>query len=112
MITPPGSSHSTSQKATISSITIAPWSGRPSARPVRFAAAAPRTKVDAITIAQPASPSHGSSTTNTSHANSVPQVPGAGRMRPLPKPNDNWCAGCDIISRQEGGVGIHRIALA
>src|SRR5690606_562751 len=82
-----GVSQSTSQNATISSRTRPPWSGTPSARPVRSHARQPMAKDTTSTARITVSERPCSNTTHNAQPSSVPQVPGAGRSRPLPNPN-------------------------
>src|SRR5690554_5339730 len=81
-----GDSHNTSQKASISSHTMPPWSETPMARPVLSQATQPSTNAETSTAAITLSLRRSKASTHTSHANKVPQVPGAGRRSPLPNP--------------------------
>ena len=83
-----------------------PESAAPSARPVRCAAAAPSTSSAPISTTQPDGDSQRSIRLNASHANTVPQVPGARRGSPLPQPSASACAGCASRKRSVGRTGV------
>src|SRR5690606_33155870 len=82
----PGTSHSTSQNATISSHTIPTWSSTCNSRATRWHAQQPYANARARKMASAGSDAAGAAAAQISQASSVPQVPEAGRNRPLPRP--------------------------
>src|SRR5215475_14027021 len=90
---------STSQNATISSHTTGDGSSMPSLLAVKPQMPMPATKPTAIRMPHSMTVSLALNAANDAHANSVPTVPGAMGDRPLPKPSDRICKGCDSMKR-------------
>ena len=90
-------SHSTSQKATISSHTMAPGSATRRLRAVVVQAHQPTSAPPAISRPICAALSQGMSTRNDIQPHSVPTVPGANGERPEPKPSAMAWAGCESM---------------
>src|SRR5471030_1507585 len=90
---------STSQNAMISSQTTGDGSEMPIFFAVKPQNQQPATKPTAISTAHSATVRCGLNTTNDAHANKVPTVPGAIGDKPLPKPSDRMCSGCDSMKR-------------
>ena len=97
-------SHKISQNATISSHTMAPGSATFMCRAVTLQAHQP-TGSDSR-ISQPNwavdSPAQRCNSKNTAHPHSVPEVPGARRVKPEPKPSAIQCAGCAAMNLKVG----------
>src|SRR5471030_1404406 len=89
----------TSQNAMISSHTTGDGSEMPIFFAVKPQNQQPATKPTAISTAHSATVRCGLNTTNDAHANKVPTVPGAMGDKPLPKPSDKICSGCDSMKR-------------
>src|ERR1700710_1507609 len=91
--------NNTSQNAMISSHTTGDGSEMPIFFAVKPQNQQPATNPTAISTAHSATVRCGLNTTNDTHANSVPTVPGAIGDKPLPKPSDRICSGCDSMKR-------------
>src|SRR5215213_5459927 len=97
-----GVKKSTRRKATVSSHTMPPWSGLPSARPVTPHAQTPIAKSAASAAKYSGAPSLGPASQKIGSARSVPKVPGATGARPAPAPKAMKCAGWRSTNRAEG----------
>src|SRR5688500_9999929 len=97
-----GTKKRTSKKATVSSHTMPPWSGLPSARPVTPQAQTPIAKSTASAAKYSGAPSLGPASQKIGSARSVPKVPGASGARPAPAPKAMKCAGWRSTKRAEG----------
>jgi hypothetical protein len=91
--------HSTAQKASISSQTMAPGSATPRWRAHSVQAHTPASSPKASSGPQANGPKARSSPAKAAHAASVPAVPGARGARPLPKPSAMTCAGWRSMKR-------------
>jgi hypothetical protein len=99
-----GQKSSTSQKGTISSQTMLPWSMTPRSLPVLCTASTPPTKQRTEKAEHLEVAHRWRRSGNDAHAKRVPTVPGARGDRPLPKPQATRCAGCASRKRSEGGL--------
>ena len=94
--------HSTSQNATTSSQTMLPGSITPILRAVTVHAHQPTGSEQPITQAHATSLIQGAISINAAQAHRVPEVPGAMRERPEPRPSAMAWAGCDSMKRSVG----------
>ena len=97
--------HSTVQKQTISSHTMLPGSSVRRCAAVTVQAHQPTSTATGSSTAQCRSVSQRSSTTKLSQAHSVPTVPGAAGLSPLPKPSASQCAGWARMKAAVGRTG-------
>src|SRR5258706_490284 len=95
-IQPPG------QDSPAAIVSLRALSASPSLPPVHWQAQTPTRNITTSSAANASSPNRGNSQACIGSANSVPNVPGASGISPMPKPNAMMCAGCENTQRPDG----------